>query len=291
MLVTWKYRERNTVIQRLDPRARLIFMLCMLFSIIQFWDLRVMLLFLAVSLGQFVLARVTFRESRRTWILVGGLIAFVTLLAFVTGRGGTGVYTEEHVLFYPPSFTLPILRREINFPVTAERIMFGLSQMTRMLSISGLAIVIPYTVNPRLYGVTFRGLGLPDKFAYATDLAFRFVPTLGRDFSMTLDAQKARGYELERLGGSIVSQIRKLAPLIVPVTIGAIVGGEEIADAMDLRAFGVAPRTWLHKLSYDRRDKMLIAVSVSVFLLSTVLGMLGWGKFWVPGWLLQMART
>jgi energy-coupling factor transport system permease protein len=291
MLVTWKYRERNTVIQRLDPRARLIFMLCTLFSIIQFWDLRVMLLFLGVSLGQFALARVTFRESRRTWFLVGGLIAFLTLLAFVTGRGGTGVYTEEHVLFYLPSFTLPILRREINFPVTAERIMFGLSQMTRMLSISGLAIVIPYTVNPRLYGVTFRGLGLPDKFAYATDLAFRFVPTLGRDFSMTLDAQKARGYELERLGGSIVSQIRKLAPLIVPVTIGAIVGGEEIADAMDLRAFGVAPRTWLHKLSYDRRDKILIAVSVSVFLLSTVLGMLGWGKFWVPEWLLQMART
>lgn len=291
MLVTWKYRERNTIIQRLDPRARLIFMLCMLFSIIQFWDLRVMLLFLAVSLGQFALARLTFRETRRVWFLVGGFITFLTLLAFVTGRGGTGVYTEEHVLFYLPSFTLPILGREINFPITAERIMFGLSQMTRMLAISGLAIIIPYTVDPRLYGVTFRGLGLPDKFAYATDLAFRFVPTLGRDFSITLDAQKARGYELERLEGGIVSQIRKLAPLIVPVTIGAIVGGEEIADAMDLRAFGVAPRTWLRQLTYQRRDKILIAISVGILLLSTALSILGWGKFWVPEWLLQMAKT
>jgi len=289
MLVTWKYRERNTIIQRLDPRARLIFMLCMLFSIIQFWDLRVMVLFLAISLGQIVLARLTFRETRRAWILVGWLITFLTMLAFVTGRGGTGVYTEEHVLFYLPSFTLPILGREINFPVTAERIMLGLSQMTRMLAISGLAIIIPYTVNPKLYGVTFRGLGMPDKFAYASDLAFRFVPTLGRDFSITLDAQKARGYELERLQGGIVSQIRKLAPLIVPVTIGSIVGGEEIADAMDLRAFGVAPRTWLHRLTYDRQDKILIAVSVGVFLLSTAFSILGWGKFWVPGSLLRMA--
>ena len=59
----------------------------------------------------------------------------------------------------------------------------------------------------------------------------------------------------------------------------------------DLRAFGVAPRTWLHKLSYGRRDRILIAVSVTVFLLSTVLSILGWGKFWVPGWLLRMART
>lgn len=58
-----------------------------------------------------------------------------------------------------------------------------------------------------------------------------------------------------------------------------------------LRGFGVAPRTWLHKLSYDRRDRILIAVSVTVFLLSTVLSILGWGKFWVPGWLLQMAGT
>lgn len=113
------------------------------------------------------------------------------------------------------------------------------------------------------------------------------MPTLGRDFSITLDVQKARGYELERLEGGIVGQIRKLAPLIVPVTIGAIVGGEEIADAMDLRAFGVAPRTWLHQLAYQRRDKMLIAVGVSIFLLSTLLSILGWGKFWVPEWLLR----
>jgi energy-coupling factor transport system permease protein len=290
MLVTWKYRERNTIIQKLDPRARFIFMLCMLFSIIQFWDLRVMLLFLAISLGQFVVAKITFRETRRVWLLVGGFITFLTMLAFVTGRGGTGVYTEEHVLFYLPSFTLPVLGRKITFPITAERIMFGLSQMTRMLAISGFAIIIPYTVDPRLYGVTFRGLGLPDKFAYATDLAFRFVPTLGRDFSITLDAQKARGYELERFEGGIIGQIRKLAPLIVPVTIGAIVAGEEIADAMDLRAFGVAPRTWLHQLTYQRRDKILIAISVGVFLLSTVLSILGWGKFWIPGWLLRMAK-
>lgn len=291
MLVTWKYRERNTLIQKLDPRARFIFMLCMLFSIIQFWDLRVMLVFLSVSMGQFALARVTWRESRRAWLLVGTLITFLTLLAFVTGRGGTGVYTTEHVLFYLPSFTIPFWGRQISFPITAERIMFGLSQMTRMLAISGLAIIIPYTINPRLYGVTFRGLGLPDKFAYATDLAFRFVPTLGRDFSITLDAQKARGYELERIEGGLVGQIRKLAPLMVPVVISAIVGGEEISDAMDLRAFGVGPRTWLHQLTYQRRDRVLIAVSLGIFVLSTTLSILGWGRFWVPAWLLHLAKT
>ncbi|WP_369294164.1 energy-coupling factor transporter transmembrane component T, partial [Klebsiella pneumoniae] len=78
------------------------------------------------------------------------------------------------------------------------------------------------------------------------------MPTLGRDFSITLDSQRARGYEVEKLSGGIVAQIRRLAPLVVPVTINAIIGAEDIIDAMDLRAFGVGPRTWVHELHYRR---------------------------------------
>ena len=65
MLIAWRYRERDTIIQRLDPRARIIFMLTMLFSVIQFWDLRILLAFLASpsfnSSGEADLA-----ETRRT---------------------------------------------------------------------------------------------------------------------------------------------------------------------------------------------------------------------------------
>jgi energy-coupling factor transport system permease protein len=158
-----------------------------------------------------------------------------------------------------------------------------------MYAITTMAITIPYTVNPSLYGVTFRGLGLPDRFAYAMDLAFRFVPTLGRDFSITLDAQRARGYEVEKVSGGLIAQIRKLAPLIVPVTINAIVGAEDIIDAMDLRAFGIGPRTWVHRLTYRRRDTMLIAISALIFVGSTVLSIIGIGRLWVPQALLRLA--
>jgi energy-coupling factor transport system permease protein len=121
------------------------------------------------------------------------------------------------------------------------------------------------------------------------DLAFRFVPTLGRDFSITLDAQRARGYEVEKVSGGLIAQIRKLAPLIVPVTINAIVGAEDIIDAMDLRAFGIGPRTWVHRLTYLRRDKVLIAISALVFAGSTVLSFVGIGQLWVPQALLRLA--
>ena len=290
MLIAWSYRERDTIIQRLDPRARIIFMLAMLFSIIQFWDLRILLCFLGIAVLQFALAKLTWRETRRAWILISFIILFMTAMTFFTGRGGVGyAYHEEHLIRRLGPLTVPLVGWQIAINVTAEKTIFALSQLVRMYAITIMAITIPYTVNPSLYGVTFRGLGLPDKFAYAMDLAFRFVPTLGRDFSVTLDSQRARGYEVEKLSGGIVAQIRKLAPLLVPVTINAIVGAEDIIDAMDLRAFGIGPRTWVHRLTYRRADKALIAASVLLFAGSTVLAFVGVGKLWVPQALLRLA--
>jgi len=290
VLIAWRYRERDTIIQRLDPRARILFMLAMLFSIVQFWDVRIMLVFLGIALLQFGLARLTWQETRRVWILISIIIFVMTTLTFITGRGGVQyVYQEEHLIARLGPLSLPIVGWQIALDVTAEKTIFAVSQLVRMYAITTMAITIPYTINPSLYGVTFRGLGLPDKFAYAMDLAFRFVPTLGRDFSITLDAQRARGYEVEKISGGLIAQIRKLAPLLVPVTINAIVGAEDIIDAMDLRAFGVGPRTWVHRLTYERKDKVLIAAGVLIFAASTVLSFMGIGGLWVPQALLRLA--
>ncbi len=290
MLIAWRYRERDTVIQRLDPRARIIFMLAFLFSIIQFWDLRIMLLFLGMAALQFGLARLTWRETRRVWILISFIILFMTILTFLTGRGGVATaYEQEHLIYRLGPLSLPIVGWQLRLDITAEKTIFAFSQLARMYAITTMAIIIPYTVDPSLYGITFRKLGLPDKFAYAMDLSFRFVPTLGRDFSITLDAQRARGYEVEKLSGGIIAQIRRLAPLLVPVTINAIVGAEDIIDAMDLRAFGVGPRTWVRQLTYCRADKALIAASVLLFAGSTALAFMGIGRLWVPEALLRLA--
>ena len=120
------------------------------------------------------------------------------------------------------------------------------------------------------------------------DLAFRFIPTMGRDFAITVDAQRARGYEMESLSGGIVSRLRRLAPLIVPVTMQAILTGEEVIDAMDLRAFGVRPRTWLRELHYERRDYVFIGLGVAILVSSIILRWLGYGTFWVPGWIYHL---
>jgi energy-coupling factor transport system permease protein len=153
-----------------------------------------------------------------------------------------------------------------------------------------MTILIPYSLDPRLYGITFKGLGLSDKFAYAMDLTMRFIPTFSRDFQLTMDAQRARGYELEKIRGGVIEQVRKLGPIFVPVTIHAIIASEDIIDAMDLRAFGVGPRTWLDVLKREFKDRLLIWFGVAILIVSLILGgVLGYGQFWVPQALIRLA--
>ena len=117
----------------------------------------------------------------------------------------------------------------------------------------------------------------------------RFIPTYGRDFQLTMDAQRARGYELDKLSGGLFAQVRKLGPILVPVTIHAIIGSEDIIDAMDLRAFGIGPRTWLIELHHKLRDRILICFGIGLLFFSLVITFLGYGGFWMPEALIRAA--
>ena len=72
----------------------------------------------------------------------------------------------------------------------------------------------------------------------------------------------------------------------MPVTIHAIASSEDIIDAMDLRAFGIGPRTWLEQLHYRRRDHVLIAFAVALLIISMALSLFGYSRLWVPDWAL-----
>jgi energy-coupling factor transport system permease protein len=289
MLVAWKYRKReNSFIQSFDPRAWLIFYACYLVGLITFWDLRYLLPFFAFALFVLFTSGVKWHEIRRAFLFIVGFVFFFSILTFLTGRGGVELYQQEHLIrqFKAP-FSLWGWVPTLN--ITVERIFYAISQFVKVSSLAIMTILIPYSLDPRLYGITFRGLGFSDKFAYAMDLTMRFIPTFARDFQLTVDAQRARGYELEKLSGGLIEQVRKMGPIFVPVVIHAIIGSEDIIDAMDLRAFGIGPRTWIDVLERTPRDRLLIRIGVVVLVLSLALGILGFGNFWVPETFLKLA--
>lgn len=281
MLATWSYKDRDTPFHRLDPRAQIVFVVCALLATVLIWDLRLLIIPLALALAQIALARLTWRDLRRFFLVAGFFIVFLTLLTLLTGRGGVSIYDVEHPIRQWQLFGLTLT-------LSAERLAFAMTQLTRLFTQAALPIVLIFTIHPAWYGVTFRRLGLSDNIAFALELAVRFVPSLAGDFATTFDAQRARGYELERAGG-IFKAIRNLAPLVVPTTIGAILKAEDVIDAMNLHAFGTGPRTWSQTLRYHARDIALIVLGVGLLAGAITIRSMGGGGLWVPAWLLALA--
>lgn len=294
MFVTWKYRPRQTFIQSLDPRARLIFMACIILAItlVQVWDLRLLLPVFILVLILYLMARIEWRDVWRVWLFIFLFVTFIVSLALLTARGGPESVrqAESPVLWQVTIPLIPGLGWSLTISVTIIRAFFAITQFIRMFTMVLIAIPIAYTFDPSIYGAAFRQMGLPDRVAYSMDLAFRFVPTLGRDFAITVDAQRARGYELESLRGGLIHRLRRLAPLLVPVTMHAIVTGEEVVDAMDLRAFGARPRTWLKQLRFRLRDYLFMSLGVGILAGFILFSFLGYGDFWLPDWFTAMVQ-
>jgi energy-coupling factor transport system permease protein len=121
------------------------------------------------------------------------------------------------------------------------------------------------------------------------ELSIRFIPSLARSFSITLDAQRARAFELDDVKGGIIRKIGRIAPLIIPVTMNAILSSEDIANAMDLRGFGQRKRTWLFELKYHWWDYLVIAFGFLIAAGSLILVYVyKLGSFSVPPFFYQL---
>jgi energy-coupling factor transport system permease protein len=270
-------------------------MFCIILAITagRLWDIRFVIPISVIVLAYYLAARIEWKDVKRAWTIIFILVVVIIgVNALFFGRGGpTEVLNEDSpILFQTPLWVVPLVNWKIQLTVSTARAFFALTQILRMMTMSALAIPIPFTMDPSIYGVTFRRMGLPDKASFSMDLAFRFVPTLGRDFTITMDAQRARGYEMESVKGGIFERLRKIAPLIVPVTMQSVVTGEEVVDAMDLRAFGVRPRTWLRTLHFRSRDYWVIGLGVAIFVAALALSLLGYADFWVPQWFYNLGH-
>jgi energy-coupling factor transport system permease protein len=281
MLATFKYYPGRTVIHRLDPRTKLIvFIVIVVCSIIP-WDVRVLLgLFALCLFGYYSLARLPLSLTWKAWAVVAFfaivLIGIVNTTIF--SRAPTFVTTSH------PWFSLPQIG-PWHHVVTWEIAFVGMARLLRPLIIMAGILPFTFTTDPYLYGVAFRRLGASDAVSFALDLSLRYVPTVARDFFITVDAQRARGYELERKGAGLFNMIRRAAPLIVPVTINAIAGGEDVVEAMELRAFGVGKRTWAagEALHFAFIDYLFMGLAVALLLgLIALNAFTPYGHYWFP---------
>jgi energy-coupling factor transport system permease protein len=259
-------------------------------TIPEIWDYRIIFSVFILSLTLFLMARIAWKDVRRAFLYIFFLVFFIVgLNGLLSGRGGpSSVLDASSPVMFNVPFFIPFTEIGKMVPVTVSKAWFALNQMARMISMALLAIPIPYTIDPNIYGTAFKGMGASDKVSFTMDLAMRFLPTFARDFVITLDAQRARGYEIDKLKGGLIAKLQRLAPLIIPVVMQSTVTGEEVIDAMDLRAFDTNKRTWLKELHYAPRDYAMLGLGLAIFITCCVLK---WGfdigGFFVPDFFLK----
>ncbi len=237
-------------------------------TVIQIWDIRIVLAMLAGALLWYRSAAIPFEQVRRQWIFVSVFVSFIVLWNTILTGGEIGGFeaVDLHVIFY-----LPIL----GTPISAEALSYGATQYARFFTFATLGFTMAYAIAPADLGVSFARLRVPEKFAYAIDMTFRFMPSLAVDLQATMDAQRVRGHEWDKGKGGPIAKLKRTVPLVIPLTMNAIVNAEDTIDAMDLRAFGTGRRTWLRELIFDRTDRVILVGVVALLVTFTVLGFVG----------------
>lgn len=285
MNIAPRYLGRGSWLARRDPRTIILVVALVGITVIQIWDIRVVLVLLAGAFLWYRSARIPFHMVRRQWIFVSVFVSFIVLWNTILTGGEIGGFAQDelHILFY-----LPVL----GTPISAEALSYGATQYARFFTFATLGFTMAYAIAPADLGVSFARLRVPEKFAYAIDMTFRFIPSLATDLQSTMDAQRVRGHEWDRGKGGPIAKLRRTVPLVVPLTMNTILNAEDTIDAMDLRAFGTGRRTWLRELIYDRTDRLILLGVVGLLVTFTVLGFAGiTSKLWVFPVLLDLAAA
>jgi energy-coupling factor transport system permease protein len=123
------------------------------------------------------------------------------------------------------------------------------------------------TTSPDLLGLALEQSRVPYELCFAFTTAVRFVPVLAEEAQSIMDAQKARGLELE--GGNFVKKIRNYIPILIPLIVNAIRRSLELAETMESRAWGATKnRTNLYVLKMGRKDLYLVLFALLILVIS-----------------------
>jgi energy-coupling factor transport system permease protein len=245
-----KFRRVYSPIHNLDPRVKFIYVIGVFVAAIMFGEILPLLALFLMQIPFVLLAGV-----RREWLrsLRGALF----LAGFI-------FLTNVLVKFFSAGYVF-----------LAVDVEFAIAMTLRFIVLVESFSVFFLTTSPDMLGLALEQSRVPYEFSFAFTTAVRFVPVLAEEAQTIMDAQKARGLELEK--GNFMKRIRNYVPILIPLIVSAIRRSLELAEAMESRAWGATKkRTNLYALKFHRGDFALLAFTFAVLALEIYV------RFYVP---------
>ena len=233
-LEVFQYTRQDSIMHRLDPRAKLLLSIVLAIISLLFLEIFPLLFIITILIPMMVAAK-----SLRRWLksMNGLSVLLIFILIFNTLLS---TYTN------PLNYSIALVLRLVAL-MTSFSIFF-------------------LTVHPDELSQALIQMRVRFEFAFAMSMAMRYVPTLGQEAYAIMDTQKARGVELDK--GNILTRIRNIVPIIVPLIIVSIRRALSIAESMESRGFGASKnRTYMEKLSFQKRDWAVCILSLLILVL------------------------
>lgn len=245
------YYPAESPIHRLDARAKILAMLLFLTGIFladKFWVFAVLY---AVGLGLLKLAHIPPGMAFRA---VRGLVALMAVTCALNMFFTAG----EQVLWQWGFLRL-----------TGEGVWRSLLMLLRLTALVAFSGLLTFTTTPlELADGTerllqpFKRVGFPaHEFAMMMTIALRFIPILMEEASKIVKAQRSRGGDFT--SGSLRERARGLVAVMLPLLFNALKRADDLAVAMEARAYiGGEGRVSLRELVWRRQDTLVLLASV-----------------------------
>ena len=261
-----QYVEGNSILHRLDPRAKLIIAILYVVAIFLANNVFSFALIVASAVLITVLSGISPRIIGRGIRPVLILIVFTAVINIFFVRGDHPLVNFYFIHIYREGL--------VNAAFIIIRI---------VVLIVCTSLFLTYTTTPIALTDGLEQLLAPlakikvpvHEFSMMMTIALRFIPTLIEETEKIMNAQKARGADFS--SGGLIKRARALIPVLIPLFISAFRRAGDLATAMECRCYtGGKGRTRMNVLRAGVKDFVflfgVVALGAGVVLLNKFAG-------------------
>jgi energy-coupling factor transport system permease protein len=253
---TFAYFPGKSLMHRLNPISKLIFLILLTISLF----LITSLLFLALILLLLLVLALVSNISLKNLIKKLRFIIIVLIFSVILNIFFNAIPNEnEIVLFY--LFNLPFL------PIRRLAVYFALRSFLIILTLYISAIIYSNTTDMKDFVYSLIRLKIPYKYCFSFMVGIKYIPTIEEEAKTIALAQRARGFGLET-ANTIKKAYRLVFERLVTTLVSVLRKGHTSSISMENRCFGLyKKRTNLVRVNYTIIDFIFIIISLCGFFL------------------------
>lgn len=250
-----QYYESNSLLHKTDPRFKIVILILLIVFIFLAKNAFSLGFAAAAMAAVMLISRVPLRLYLKNMKAILPVLLFTAVINLFYGDGG-------RVLFSVWKLT-----------VNTEGVYRAVFMAVRIILLILISSALTYTTTPNDLTDAIESLLSPLKYvglksavhtlAMMMTIALRFIPTLTEEAEKIMNAQKARGADLEN--GRLSERVKALIPILIPLLISSVRRAYELAEAMECRCYnGGEGRTRMKQLRTAPRDYAVFTCALAI---------------------------